>query len=72
MAKFEHYKVEILIEEGSDLDKRLRAYCMAENGKVTAGGMEDALSYAVRLGVYGHISQLRCSDYKCHQEHPTG
>lgn len=57
MAEYKHYKVEILIEEGSDLDKRLSAYCEALVGEVGPNTMEVVVSNLVGNGVYHHINR---------------
>lgn len=57
MAKYKHYYVEILIEEGSDLEKRLEAYCDALGIEVGPHTMDVIVSNLVGNGVYGHINR---------------
>lgn len=52
MATYRTYKVDIVIEEGSTLDKRLQKYA---KGQLTSAA--NAVSTAVSWGVYHHMSR---------------
>ena len=50
MAKFEHYKVEILIEEDSDLEKKIQ-----QSAQLRGITFQQALQEAVNIGIWNHI-----------------
>lgn len=52
MAEYKHYKVEILIEQGGDLEKKIQQ--SAQSRGIT---FQQALQEAVDIGIWNHIRQ---------------
>jgi len=50
MAEFKHYSVTVLIEEGSELDRRLMAIARAEGIN-----KKEAVKRAAETGIYHHM-----------------
>lgn len=52
MAKFKTYSVTILLEEGSELEKRIQ-----ESAQMRGIDFTSALQESVDLGIWGHMSR---------------